>query len=143
MTSLNTLPIELIINIIDLAAEDYVIFQDEVSRRKILLNLSLVSRNFTLPSQQALWRYIAVGSFDHSRFIIPIREGLGRDKKVRSLIFELRGEGDEKELSLEYFFEVLSGINSITELDLSSRYGDPVNLPDFCEIASVKGKLAE
>lgn len=54
MAHFSRVPIELIMKIVDLAEEDFVALKDEQSRRKLLLNLALVSKDFTLLAQEAL-----------------------------------------------------------------------------------------
>lgn len=61
MANFNNLPLELINRIIDLSVEDAVALEDNDVRKSILVKLALVSKVFTIPAQNALWRYIHTG----------------------------------------------------------------------------------
>lgn len=144
MASFDCLPSELLIKIVDSAAEDYVALEDESSRRKILLNLALVSKAFTIPAQEALWRYIDARNLNELSFTRVISEGFGRDKEVKRLIFPLNSDGDsEREEESKWFLEVLRGIKGVEELRLYNEDRPVVYWLSPFEVASVKGKLTK
>lgn len=135
MASFNSLPLELVAKVIDLATEDYVALEDETSRRRILSSLSLVSTIFILPTQQALWEFIETQDIGSFIFMRAIREGFGRDKKVKRLIFTLEIDGVEGEEEVKWLLEVLRGIKSVGELHLDNDYTQFVHWPSPFGIA--------
>lgn len=82
MANMMSLPLELIVRIVDLAVEDSIAlsadYLQEITRRQILLRLSLVSKTFKQPSQRALCKYVTQSDFEMTRFV----DNLGQDKVI-------------------------------------------------------------
>lgn len=139
MTTFDNLPLELVIKIIELSIEDAVALDDFQLTKNILLQLSLVSKDFTLPAQRALWRAIYGMHFDKPEFMRVIGEGLGKDKKIDNLAFVLQ---DSEETAFDSFLEVLNGVGEIEELILCDIIATRSNeWPSLFSLPSLAGEL--
>lgn len=95
MAKFDDLPLELVIKIIELSIEDAIALDEFQPTKNICLQLSLVSKDFTLPTQRALWRAIYGMHFDSFEFMRVIGEGVGKDKKIDNLAFVLEESGEK------------------------------------------------
>lgn len=75
-------PLETLTHIIDLSVEDLVAYDEEKTRRRILLSLALVCKAFTVPSQKALWRNMSFDDFWKVKGLLE--DGFGKDKIVET-----------------------------------------------------------
>lgn len=75
-------PLETLTHIIDLSVEDLVAFDEEKTRRRILLSLALVCKAFTVPSQKVLWRNMSFDDFWKVKGLLE--DGFGKDKIVET-----------------------------------------------------------
>lgn len=89
MATFNDLPLEILEYIVNLSVEDAIVLREERTRRKILRNLALVSKEFARPSQAALWKYLCSSEvyFYSYGFVEMIEEGFARKMVVEEIDF--------------------------------------------------------
>lgn len=132
MASINTLPLELIIRITDLSVEDAIALQEEKLRRRILTRLSLVCKDFTLPSQQALWKYMKQGDTIAVNNLIV--SGFGKDKVIEKLSFKCFD--NVAQLSDAVVF--LEGVHKVKSLSVTLGQNIYKSNVDFWDLSSIK-----
>lgn len=126
MASINDLPIESITKIIDLSVEDSVARCLENYSRydsDMLLNLALVSKHFTRPTQKVLWRYM---NSDHLPFIdqVSLQNGFGKDKIIECFTIK---DGANFDSAGKAF---LRNVKEVLELRVSTMIGS-IETPRF------------
>lgn len=112
MIDIQDLPMELIIKIINLSVEEFRV----VLYRKILLTLSLVSKDFTIPAQNSLWNFLDSKDIVDSGFVELIENGFGKDKVVEEIRFISKHAHDLGQLR-----KLLSSINSVLSLTIFNQ----------------------
>lgn len=85
MASIYALPIELLQRVVDLLEEDFVALNEEQSRRNMLLNLSLVSKQFIRPAQEVLWRRLNDKDLAKGDIMNLLRHGFAKNIVVQEL----------------------------------------------------------
>lgn len=140
MDNFNDLPVEVLGNIIDLSIEEYVLLDEESSRRKILVSLALVSKMFTLPSQRALWKYIGIDGNTKPCFKNLVETGFAKDMVVERLTCNV--ERNTIVAVIDLFVFVLKGLKSVKGLSLQCHNIVEDNmLPLLFHLPSLKCKL--
>lgn len=108
MVHISSLPVEIIIKIMELSVEDAIAIEDESLSREILMNLSLISIKYAFIAQEILWRYLELGenAMTDSLFLSLIEKGFGKNMYVDTLA-----------VRLSYFMERIEGMNVKAEME--------------------------
>lgn len=141
MTSFNDVPIELLEYIIDLSVETDILLQQETSRRTTLLNLSLVSKQFTTPAQNALWKRLEFGKLEcalHSecKIMSLIEQGFARTKAVE--FFHFLYVNDLKNNAM--LWKIVKGVRQISSLKLRGPMYVRLDLRSLFLLPSLQSK---
>lgn len=135
MASFNDLPIELIIKIINLSVEDIILLNGESSRCSILSNLSLISKQFTLPSQIKLWKFLFSTKMLSESFMNLIKSGFGKEMIVERFTFTIRDE------TIDIILEILRGLKRVEHLRLGAGFDQSCKgLNKLFEVPSLQRK---
>lgn len=145
MASFNDLPIELLEYVINLSVEEAYLEGNEGIRLKTLYNLALVSKEFTKPSQTALWKKLTTRYpyFFSTRFDAAIGDGLGKTMIVEELEFCIQPVWDVSDNDrLAFMIKVLMGVHQVNHLNLEiTRRKNGTVLPVIFSLPSLQSKF--
>lgn len=145
MTKFSDLTPYILNQIIIKSVEDVIAMEDESARRKILTKLSLVSKRFTVPSQDALWSHINPELHLDNRFMDAVMHRINNPAMINTLGFELHDYEGGIPLAFEYraWLNSLQGVGRVGRLEIrGSEAGNPT-LPVFFSYKSVSGKFCD
>lgn len=130
MAKFNSLCQELVNRVIELSVEDIIPStgvcsgkSERTLRKKILSNLSLVSKRFTLPAQRLIWSFISITLYKHSAFMEMIPNGSGRGMTVEGLMFGVDGNSKFK-TQANALPEILNGVHEVKTLSIINTVYD-------------------
>lgn len=123
MVHVASLPVETIIKIMELSVEDALAIDDHITRRKILLNLSLISIKYAFLAQEILWRRLELAENARNDVVLLglLKRGFGRNIAVKNLTVGLsyirgRIEGMNFKAEMEKVNVAVDSVASIERL---------------------------